>query len=287
MLQRNIGKKFENDYFDICADSGASSCATPDEIDFIPGNYKNLTGVTINFIAEGLKVSGCGSFSWILQYDKKENIEIIIERVLHILGLPIMLVFPQQVTKQTGHADEVLHVEKDKARLIFGGFKFTTNYHSSSGLPIYNYVNGISKFKAYNMELHQDGVITDIFTPSQRSLLKWHRQIGHTNFRSIIRFARLGLIPSILTTIREEDITRCSAFFLRKEGCTSPNTNGSGSGIAYEHDQPVICISINQIESPQGGRIPVLKLKQKSRKHHVATTFVDRFSKLTYVHFRS
>ena len=44
-------KKFETDSFNICANSGASSCVTPDDIDFIPGTYKHLTDVTINIIA--------------------------------------------------------------------------------------------------------------------------------------------------------------------------------------------------------------------------------------------
>ena len=47
-------------------------------------------------------------------------------------------------------------------------------YNSNSGLPIYTSVNGISKFKAYNMELHQDGLKTDNFTLAQQSLIKWH-----------------------------------------------------------------------------------------------------------------
>ena len=46
-----------------------------------------------------------------------------------------------------------------------------------------------------------------------------------------------------------------------------------------------MCISIDQIDSPQGGLIPVLKGRQTSRKYHVATIFVDFFSKLTYVQF--
>ena len=58
-----IKTKFDTDYFDICANSGASSFATPDEIDFKPGTYKHLNGVAINGIAEGLKVSVCGSVS--------------------------------------------------------------------------------------------------------------------------------------------------------------------------------------------------------------------------------
>ena len=68
-----------------------------------------MTNVTINGIAEGLKVTGCGSLSCIFQYVKKENIEIIIEQVLHIPVLPILLIFPQQVAKQTGHIGDGLH----------------------------------------------------------------------------------------------------------------------------------------------------------------------------------
>ena len=45
-----------------------------------------------------------------------------------------------------------------------------------------------------------------------------------------------------------------------------------------------MCISSDQIESPQGGLNPVLKGRQTSRKYHFAIIFVDHFSKLTYVH---
>ena len=53
-------KKFDTDSFEICADSGASSCATPDDIYLIPSTYKHLTGVTINGIYEGINVAGYG-----------------------------------------------------------------------------------------------------------------------------------------------------------------------------------------------------------------------------------
>ena len=107
------------------ADSGASYCTTPDEFDFIPGTYKDLTGVTINGIAERLKVTGCGSVSWIYQDYKKENIEIIIEQVLRIPVFPIWIIFPQQVAKQAVNIGDGLNTEKDKAHLILGGLKFT------------------------------------------------------------------------------------------------------------------------------------------------------------------
>ena len=79
---------------------------------------------------------------------KKENIKIIIEQVLHIPGLPIRLVFQQKIAKQTGHIGGGLHEEKYEAHLIVRLFKFTKTYNAYSGLTIYNYVNGISKFKA-------------------------------------------------------------------------------------------------------------------------------------------
>ena len=81
--------------------------------------------------------------------------------------MPIHIICPQQVAKQTGNISYGLYAEKDEAHLIFGGFKFTTKYNTNSGLIIYNYFNGISKFKAYNMKLHQDGRKTDNLTLAQ------------------------------------------------------------------------------------------------------------------------
>ena len=71
-------KRFDTDSFEISANSGASSCATADEIYSKLGTYKHLTGVKINGIAEGIKVAGYGSVSWIFQDDKKEYIELIV-----------------------------------------------------------------------------------------------------------------------------------------------------------------------------------------------------------------
>ena len=65
--------------------------------------------------------------------------------------------------------------------------------------------------------------------------------------------------------IREEEILRCSACCSGKQSCKSTNTDGSGVGIADEHDQSVMCISINQIEYTQDELIPVLKGNQASR----------------------
>ena len=105
--------------------------------------------VTTNRIAEGIKVAGCGLVSWIFQDDKRENIELMIEQVIRIPGLPIRLIFPKQAARKTGHIGDGFYSEKDEVHLIFGGFKFTTKYNANIGLPIYKSVNGISKFKVY------------------------------------------------------------------------------------------------------------------------------------------
>ena len=63
--------KFESDSFKICANSGASYCATPDEIYFIPGTYKHLTGVKISGISKGIKVAGCRPGSWIFKMTRR------------------------------------------------------------------------------------------------------------------------------------------------------------------------------------------------------------------------
>ena len=116
------------------------------------------------------------------QDDKKDNIELIIEKILHIQGLTFRLISLQQVSTQIGQISYGLHTEKDEAHVIFGGFQFTTKYNASSGLPIYNSSNGISKIKVYNMEIYQDGGEKDNLILTQRSLLKFHRRLGHMNF---------------------------------------------------------------------------------------------------------
>ena len=122
------------------------------------------------------------------------------------------------------------------------------------------------------------------FTPAQWSLLKWHWPLGHMSYWSITWFAHLCLVP-FFKIQSEKYIPICSASCFGKQSCTSPNTYESGAGIAIEHDQPVIFILNNQIRSPLGGLIPLLKGRQTSRKYHVATIFVHHFSKLNYIHF--
>ena len=78
-----------------------------------------MTEITTNGIAAGLKVAVRVSDIWIFQDDKKDNIEIIIEKVLHIPGLTIRLICPQQVKNQKGYIGYDLHVEKDEGELIF------------------------------------------------------------------------------------------------------------------------------------------------------------------------
>ena len=65
--RRHMLHLFETDAVHICVDTGASSSATMDANDFIPGTYREIHGMTINGIAEGLSVKGVGSVMCILK----------------------------------------------------------------------------------------------------------------------------------------------------------------------------------------------------------------------------
>ena len=85
------------------------------------------------------------------QDDKKKILKLLLNKFYIFLAYQFGSFSHNKLQKKTGHIGDGLHAEKDEAHPFFGGFKFTTEYNFHSGIPIYNSVNGISKFKAYNM----------------------------------------------------------------------------------------------------------------------------------------
>ena len=91
----------DSDSFDICLDTGASSTCTMSQAAFIPGTYHKLHGSSISGISSGLTVLGYGTIRWVLYNDSQVPIDIEIDRVLLIRDLPMRLLSPQQLAKQT------------------------------------------------------------------------------------------------------------------------------------------------------------------------------------------
>ena len=67
----------------------------PSKGNFILDSYTPIKGATINGIAAGLTVTGYGTIHWIFHDDLNQPIDVEIDRVLHIPGVPMRLLSPQ------------------------------------------------------------------------------------------------------------------------------------------------------------------------------------------------
>ncbi len=278
---------FDSDAFDICVDTGASSTCTPSKDDFIPDTYVPITGATINGIASGLEVSGYGTIRWVITDDDGDPIDIEIDRVLHIPKVPTRLLSPQQFVKQTNGPKDGFHVGAEKSVLTFRGFRKTIEYNCSNKLPIFASHPGVEKFKAFTAKLVEDGGVSDTLTFNQRQLLHWHRRLGHMNYSTIQRYARLELLPKELSKVRPEEylICACCQYAKQKKLSVRPATKASPS-IGAQAEKPGDVVSVDMLHSPIGGLIPVSKGKTVKEKYHIACIFVDHCTKLVYVAYQ-
>ena len=82
---------FDTDSYPLIVNSGSSSMGTPFEADFIEGSHKELTCMTISGVASGLTASDTGSASCKIKDNKKNLIDLKIDKVLHLKKLPTRL----------------------------------------------------------------------------------------------------------------------------------------------------------------------------------------------------
>ena len=195
----------DSDSFDIRLDTGASSTCTISQADFIPGTYHKLHGYSISGISSGLTVLGYGTIRWVLYNDSQVPIDIEIDRVLLIRDLPMRLLSPQQLAKQTAGLRDGFYVHSSTAKLVFGGFTKTVSYNLCNNLPIISSFPGIVKFASYNSTLVADGSLHGNLTYNQWQLLKWKNCLGHMDFSRIQKFSRLGLLPHELSMVHPQD----------------------------------------------------------------------------------
>lgn len=85
---------FDSDSVDILIDTGVSSSATFDKDDFVEGTYQNIEGVVVKGIAQGLQAQGFGAAKYTIMDDNGDYIELTIDRVLHLKGLPTRIISP-------------------------------------------------------------------------------------------------------------------------------------------------------------------------------------------------
>jgi len=271
-------ESFDSDSFQLIADCGASSTATFCYDDFIPGTYKSLQGVTISGIASGLKASGIGSVKYPIVDDNGSIIDLQIDRVLHLKGLPQRLLSPQQILKQHYSIGDGFFMYHDKAILKLGGSTKTISYDRLTNLPILYTQSGVSKL--YN--LVQDGADSDNLTAAQRLLLYWHRRLAHMDFEKLKAMARQDLLPKEISSCQTP---LCSYCIQAKQKRCSISSKATGGSIKSGDLKPGSKISCDQYHSREPGFVANnngLVLSKVSA--HYGTIMVDHASDFIF-HF--
>ena len=115
--------------------------------DFLPGTYQQLQGFSINGISSGLQVLGYSTVRWVLHDDSDVPIDVEIDRVLLIQDLPMRLLSPQQLARQTNGLRDGFFVRGDMATLVFGGYSKKIYYNLQNNLPIFSSFPGVGEIQ--------------------------------------------------------------------------------------------------------------------------------------------
>jgi len=173
----------------ICIDTGASACISNDKRDFL--TIHPTTNLVLD-LALLLKVVT-------LFTDNEGNkIKLYVSDALYVPNIPICLLCPQQVAKQTNNPQ----VWRSIWYLTYDGFVQTVPYNRRNGLPLI-FVNAPMSnassttcpnphTAAYLSTAISDDLTSTNLSKSQRKLLHIHERMAHLNFDEIQNLARLG-----------------------------------------------------------------------------------------------
>jgi hypothetical protein len=110
----------------ICIDTGASSSISNDREDFI--TFQQVTDQVISGISSGLKVEGRGTLHWIIRDDNGDDVVLHISNALYVPKVPLCLLCPQQVAKQTGNLNDGFIAGGLNGVFIYNGFTLVCLY---------------------------------------------------------------------------------------------------------------------------------------------------------------
>ena len=131
----DVNMPFGTDSFPIIIDSGASSVATPCKDYFITASHKPLKSATTSGIACGILTVGVGSVVYKIKYDKRNIVDLQINRVLYLEQLPSLLLSPQQIIRKYHNSYHGFHTYRDASKLVFHGCTKTAHYVMQMNLP--------------------------------------------------------------------------------------------------------------------------------------------------------
>jgi hypothetical protein len=111
----------------------------------------------------------------------------------------------------------------------------------------------------------------------------WHWQVGHPSHNKMPKVAAGGSIPSALAMIA--DPPACPSFLFSKATRKSWWTTTQPSKIVPRPAKaPGDCVDIDQLKSSTNGRVEQIKGRPTMAQYGAATTFIDAYSRLGYVH---
>ena len=120
----------------------------------------------------------------------------------------------------------------------------------------------------------------DHLSKTERELLMWHRKLGHRSMDFIKQLARDGQLPKRLLTARNTPVCPDCKF-----GEQSRKPVDTSRGLIDDDDiAPGDTVSGDQLEANMPGLIITNKGKRSRRRHHVATVWVDHFSRFITAH---
>ena len=114
----------------------------------------------------------------------------------------------------------------------------------------------------------------------QAALMRLHEQLGHCSFAQLKQMAEQGIIPRKFAKVPPP---KCPSCLYRKAHRKPWRTHKIDPKIKPS-TIPGAVVSINQLESPVPGFMPIAKGQPTVRKYHGASVFVDHASDFTYVH---
>ena len=123
----------------------------------------------------------------------------------------------------------------------------------------------------------------EALTKHQRELLHWHIRLGHLSFDTLIKFAKVGIIPRHLANI--EKFPLCPSCIFGRAHKRPWRSNAPPGTIRHpKTDKPGSCVSVDQIVSGQLGLVPQGTGALTGERIKGATVFVDNCTSFRYVH---
>ena len=121
---------------------------------------------------------------------------------------------------------------------------------------------------------------TPLMASDQALLMAYHEQLGHTSFAQLQELTKQGIIPKKLANV---PLPKCPSCLYRKAHKKPWRTHKVVPKIKPS-TIPGAVVSIDQLESPIPGFVPIARGQPTTSRYHGASVFADHASGFTYVH---